>query len=541
MNPYDWQSHKPQVKVPRPALAKVAKTLGRGGSAVVLGGRGMGKSVFLQQVCTSLEREMRVVVVPAPPPELTVRACLDKLADALGVPAGAIDSRKILDSYFARGDAPKRLVLLFDEFDRYAEKADHRATNPPGRGFFNDLEATRRDLRPLGVLATGSIGVYVVRDILGSSFLARALHVTLSSFERLEVSRLARPFAERGKTLPEEVLDALQLATGGIPALVTFGLEQLWELSRRPVERDIADIFAEFREEHGEYLRDLLRSVSDPQLSEAPRRVWELIRSRPGPLSRAVLEEAVDGGNGNPPLVPLRGNPPFVPLRGNLDLDLVDALRLLQATGLVRFASSFYADPVTAHPVAGLLNLPTSSPPGERLREELVRDLGRLLAKLHGSSADFFRPTDGKRLVPEAVFAAYLALGFEFLGWQTEREAQNAAGRTDLKLRRNGSPKLVVIEVKIWGRNDYREAQQQIESYWTAEVAAGAVVQLTDAEIPDWPESYRRECLESCVTSVETQSLVDSPIRARLACVSETADGLTAHVDHLLLRLPRRS
>ena len=55
------------------------------------------------------------------------------------------------------------------------------------------------------------------------------------------------------------------------------------------------------------------------------------------------------------------------------------------------------------------------------------------------------------------------------------------------------------------------------------------------------PESYRRECLESCVTSVETQSLADSPIRARLACVSETPDGLTAHVDHLLLRLPRRS
>ncbi len=44
MNPYDWQSHHPQIEILRPALAKVVKRLGRGGSAVVLGGRGMGRS-----------------------------------------------------------------------------------------------------------------------------------------------------------------------------------------------------------------------------------------------------------------------------------------------------------------------------------------------------------------------------------------------------------------------------------------------------------------------------------------------------------------
>ena len=163
MNPYDWQSHHPQVEIPRPALAKVAKTLGRGGSAVVLGGRGMGKSVFLGQLCASLEREssLQVVVVPGPPPDLTVRACLDELSDILDVPHGAVKSRRILDAWFAKDNAPGRLVLLFDEFDRYAEKVDRHTRNPPGRGFFNDLEATRRDLKGLGVLATGSIGLDV--------------------------------------------------------------------------------------------------------------------------------------------------------------------------------------------------------------------------------------------------------------------------------------------------------------------------------------------------------------------------------------------
>ena len=126
MNPYDWQSHNPQVEVLRPALAKVTKTLGRGGSAVILGGRGMGKSVFLQQVCASLEREdgIQIIIIPAPPPELTVRACLDQLSRRLGASEGAFNSREILDDYFARDDAPERLVLLFDEFDRFVSVGD---------------------------------------------------------------------------------------------------------------------------------------------------------------------------------------------------------------------------------------------------------------------------------------------------------------------------------------------------------------------------------------------------------------------------------
>ncbi len=97
-----------------------------------------------------------------------------------------------------------------------------------------------------------------------------------------------------------------------------------------------------------------------------------------------------------------------------------------------------------------------------------------------------------------------------------------------------------MFEVKIWGRNDYQEAQHQIESYWSAEVEAGAVVQLTDAEIPDWPERYQRQCLEPTGVAIEPQSTSDSPLRARFSCTSTTADGLTARVDHFLLRISRR-
>lgn len=200
-NPYDWQSHNPRIEIPRADVERIAESLLQGGSAIVLGGRGMGKSVTLHQVKKALEKDgsTRVELIPAPPPELTVRACLDELAEVLGVPAGAQRSSRILERYFSR-DVPRRLVLLFDEFDRYAEKGEPAAV-PPGRGFFNDLEAARRDLPGLGVMATGSLGIFVVRDVLGSSFLSRALHVRLRPFPRDATSILAAPFAERGAAL----------------------------------------------------------------------------------------------------------------------------------------------------------------------------------------------------------------------------------------------------------------------------------------------------------------------------------------------------
>ncbi len=142
MNPYNWQSHNPRVAIPRAQVERVAETLSEGGSAVVLGGRGMGKSVFLRQLRTALEAggDVRVELISAPPPELSTRACLDQLADILGTDSGVIRSQAIFDAYFARRDVAPRLVLLFDEFDRYATRGEPSPDNPPGRGFFNDLE-----------------------------------------------------------------------------------------------------------------------------------------------------------------------------------------------------------------------------------------------------------------------------------------------------------------------------------------------------------------------------------------------------------------
>jgi hypothetical protein len=524
MNPYNWQVHRPQVEVPRATVGAVAEDLRRGGSFVLLAGRGMGKSVFLRQLQTALDRlsGVRSLLFSAPPAELTVRACIQALARKLGVAADdALDTHEVIETYLEQRGDGEQVVLLYDEFDRYA-RSKSSSMDSPGRDFFNNLESTRRDFPQLGILAAGSIGVFLFRDNLGSSFLARAKPVRLSPFDPPELQQLAAPFAEQARPLPLEVLEAMHLASGGNPALVTYGLESLWP-SSGPTARDVAELYAEFQHRHSEFLRDFSDSFASPELSEAPQRIWALIQNADGPVSHAALRSACAAPD------------------GILRLELADIIDLLQAAGLVKLTGSVHADPVNVRPVASILSLPRTSPPVPQLRDRLAQDLQTLLARLHAFGADFFRPGSagkGKQLVPEAVFSAFLALGLELLGWQAEREAQHGAGRTDIKLRWQGANERVVIEVKIWGRGNYQEANRQVESYWSADIAAGAVVMITDQEIINWPDLYRQSCLVPLGLQIESESS-RPPLSAQVACTTKTPDGLTTRVDHFLLRIAR--
>lgn len=524
-NPYDWQRHRPEVEVARSEVSSVVDKLRRGKSGVLLAGRGMGKSVFLRQLHGELSGVdgVHVLLFSEPPAELTVKAFLETLARRLGVEVEApLGTRELIESYFEKEGSRPLLVLLYDELDRYAPVSHLAIETPPGRQFFNNLESVRRDL-PVGVLAAGSIGVFGFRDAFGSSFMARADAVRLKPFAADEVETLAEPFAERGRALNAETLEALHLMSGGNPALVSYGLESLWSLPE-PTERDVARTFARFQQENRDFIRDFQLAFSAPGLSEAPARVWELIQRGSETISHRELADACKTSN------------------GSLDLDFADVLDVLESAGLIRLINPPQIDPVRVRPVTGVLSLPRASPPESRFVERFRGDLERLLSRIHAGAADFFRPGTGgrpKQLVPEAVFSAFLALGFELLGWRSERESQRGAGRTDVRLRLRDAPDIALIEVKIWGRHGYREAHRQLEGYWTDDVTAGAVVMLTDAEIADWTDVYRRECLVPLGLEAELSVPEASQIQARFECRTQTTDGLRPHVDHLLLRVPR--
>ncbi len=526
-NPYDWTLQNPQVEIPRPELQATAEGLLRGRSFILLAGRGMGKSVFLRQLQRELEAssDVRAHLFPEPPIEVTARSCLRQLGRGLGVETEASDhTSEVLDEYLEQ-DVPKNVVLLFDEFDRYARLPKDALESRPGRDFFNSLESMRRApprSGVVGVLAAGSIGSFIFRDVLGSPFVDRARRLLLSPFNREQLAELARAFAQRGEALPVEVREALLLASGGNPALATYGLGELWSRGN-PDERDVAAAFTDFLDSNRDFVRGFQLSFSNPQFSEAPQKVWELIQQSGGTVSRGDLDAACGAA------------------AQALHLDYGDVLTLLEAAGLIRIAGSMRSDEIVVQPITSVLNLPSRPANGSRLRERLQQDLESLLFRLHTSSADFFRPGSdggGKQLVPEPVFAAFLVLGLELLGWQADRESQRGAGRTDIVLRWAKTSEVAIVETKIWGRNDYRDVQRQVASYWTAETSAGAVVMLTDRAIGGWPEKYRQTCLpDADVLSPDRNSA--SPVRACLRASSKTPDDMTVEVDHFLVRLPR--
>ena len=382
MNPYNWRQHQPAIEIDRANLADVTGGLLQGGSGVLLAGRGMGKSVFLRQLQATLDQQEGVLTVlfPVPPAGRSMVGWLRALAQRLGSSIEEpLDPHEVIEACLSADGAPRRIVLLFDEFDRYAgTPASFAAADHAGRDFFNSLEAMGRDFPQVGMLAAGGIGVFVFRDALGSSFLARADKIRLAPFDREEILRLARPLAADGRQLGGEVVEALEVLTGGNPALVTYGLHGLWD-HPEPTARDVATIFTRFEERQAEFLRDFQLSFAPDHLSEAPGKIWRQVQDSGGTVSQEQLADACADG------------------LGLLRLNGADVLDLLESSGLVRVTGSVRANPVTVHPVASLLSLPlvSTSMPGTDLAERLREDLGALLGRLYGSSRRFLSTRSG--------------------------------------------------------------------------------------------------------------------------------------------------
>ncbi|MCC6559069.1 MAG: ATP-binding protein [Polyangiaceae bacterium] len=524
-NPYNWTLHTPTRPVVRAELlADLSRRLRRRTGCVLLGGRGMGKSVLLQQVGEQIQRDdasVRVVRFEGPPTPPTLSASVKMLGDRLGVAkANRLQLEELFEEYFAQRPGVSSCVLLFDELDQYATPHDRHSL---GRQLFNRLEAVRKSTRGrIGILAAGGLGIYVLRDVLGSAFMSRVYYAHPSLFSAAEIEELSEPFAERGTPLSEDVRKAIHLASGGNPALVTYGLERLWERSGR-TERDVAAIYARFASEYPDFVQSIRDSIAHPSFSEAPLRVWERIRVGSGEIPRAELLEAAATES------------------GKLRMDLRDILRLLRSAGLISGEGTTDTDdPLRVRATASILNLPAPSERRGGVIDLLREDLISLLSSIHDWSPDFFRPGlkgDAKIIVPECVFTAFLGMGLLMRGWAVEREAVQGAGRTDLKLKRHGGT--VVVETKLWDRTDYKEVQGQVEGYWSGAVRAAAVVMISDAGERSFnEEQYRRRCLSRADLKV-TEAAAPPPLRGRFVVESTTAQGFAARVEHILLRLPR--
>jgi hypothetical protein len=175
-----------------------------------------------------------------------------------------------------------------------------------------------------------------------------------------------------------------------------------------------------------------------------------------------------------------------------------------------------------------------------KLRDRLFRDLAAILSEMQLWSPDFFQPGHGGaagELVPESALSAFLGLCLKQLGWAVEREALQGAGRRDLKIMRRR--RAAVIEIKRWGRNDYKEVQRRLESGWAPGVFAAVAIMIHDGEAATLVAGYRATCLSRPGLKVACVP-VPAPILRHFRVRATTDDGFHAPFDHLLLRIRRR-
>jgi hypothetical protein len=289
----------------------------------------------------------------------------------------------------------------------------------------------------------------------------------------------------------------------------------------------VTEIFDRFRDKHtAGFLDKITDPVFDSDISDAPELVWRELQRAGGRMSPKRLNELVKQAQGNQKIRPQR------------------IFEMLRSTGLIRAADDAWrraSIDVEIIPSILTLDIPEQRNVRNNLREQLVADLCDVLASIHRMASDFFRTdpkTKAREIVPEAVFSAGLVLGLEPRGWKVEREAQSATGRTDIKARHDRfGEQWIVVEVKIWGRNDYAEIHSQVTSYWTKDVVALATVMVTDHQDQGWADEYDKKCLDGKVTSYDRKA--PSPMlsghfiaRSDICLVEET--------DHFLLQLPKR-
>jgi hypothetical protein len=519
--PYRWDQDHPAVSVARPQLLGPLLEDVRAGRAVrLVGGRGMGKSVLLEQLREELasDASVRAVLVPGPPEAFTVTACVEALGVSLW---GERTTGILFDDLVIRpqDEHVGLLVLLFDEVEQYVSRAAGAPNDGLGRRWFNFLETRRKNLRGfLGIVAAGGVGLLYLERALGSSLVSRASSVLLTPFDRDELRRLAEPFERDGRALNEPILATILALSGGNPALATYALEHAWTEPSPRVEH-IQAAFAAFRAKNGAFVRDVWRSICEPAVLDAPGRVLDVVRARAGVVPRAELLGACE------------------PRGESVRIELQQALQILGAAGFVAMEGSDAADPVLVHAVSSVLNLPERPASEGDPVERLLADVAAVLGQLHRFGRDFHGDRD---LLREEVFSSVLAVGLVLLGWQeTDREAVQKGGYTDVRvrLRQPGMTGHVVLEVKLWGRNDYETIQRQLDDYWVSDTLHGVAVMLGKRDSVGWNRDYEQACLPpGDFLALETPQDLVGRWRVELP----DGSGAPRRTDHFLVQLPKR-
>lgn len=499
MTPFRWKAEWPSHRFVHPLRDELVAGLRNGEAHVVYGGRGMGKTVLLREVTEALEAlSFPVVRVEAGPGPLSA-ALLDVLPTR---------SRGRLRPALEAIEGPVALVI--DEIDG-REPREARET----LDLIGSLSRTALDGR-LGVLVAGGVGAFRLSgNPTGSPFASRINATHFLNPVSAEVAETwSAPLRGRSPEYDGDWLEAARIASGGIPLLLAALLEAGWREGTSalgPLLDPVAWL-RRFIERQDGYRRSVRDSVQLGGAEGPAAQLLGQIHVAQGRLTRAAIRE--------------------VKLT---ESQAEDQIRLFAAAGLVTHDNDFLVDPWRVAPLPSMLRL-FGSPPRPAGLEEVVPAVEAAARQIAANAVDFWHGRGSKRrILPEATFSAFVAVQLHQLGFLADREAQRGPGRTDLVVRIRGLEGEVVVEVKIWKRNDYRDIEAQAQSYLREGSHAACAFMIADEALPD--VEYAREVLRD-------PNLVPAESAGELRRWRRQvprADGHSVPITHLLLCLPRRT
>lgn len=502
---YRWTSDSSIPVIDRARQrARILEVLLRGDGAVLYGGRGMGKSYLIRQLRDDLSAIDDVTTLYLTPDTLhSVDAYLDQLISALGL-AGPIRTVSEAVETWLGDNRGRRLVLLYDEVDGYVRGTAH------GARLFDALEGARKAAAfRLGILAAGGLGLVEMGRSWSSTFTSRAQRFFAERFDRAELVELAEPLR---LSEPDPVLDTLYAHSGGIPALSVAGMRGLLEAAER-TPRQVVSTFETFTTDHADYIQLIWTALGEESSVDAPARLWRALRRDASIDDVETLQAQLKAIS-----------------RRQID----QGLDILQAAGLVEVGRRVAGrTPIALVPSILSLPDPGQATRHDTLREQLRDDLVAALRYIRRwGSTSFIR--EGV-LMPEAVFQTAILITLASRGWEhVTQESEQGAGRIDVRASHPHHDGHVIIEVKRWPENDYKDIQDQVESYRDDETAAMATVMISLKQALDADE-FNQTCFANDATPVDG---FDPLIL--LERTSLRADGPSMPIDHFLLKLARR-
>lgn len=545
-NPYNWDGESKHF-VPRDELlSRVREMLLNGDHGYILGCRGMGKSSFLRKLSQSLENEpVETIYFPEPPAKRTIEEAskmlwyeVEKICKRTSVSSTCqsdlcrfAEQMRIDEFWFLflaeleqKNPNLQSVILLLDELDGYA--APDGSRTPWGASFIDKLEGVRkRSQERLVIYAAGGLSTAALDSLYLSTFFSRATPELLEPFGFDELVELAAPFQSRGTPLRDDVIEMIRVTSGGNPALATFALENLWANSS-PTPNDVAAVMEKQKGRPSSIPSSIRGSIFESSISDGPELVWSALKHADGTIPKERIDAIVSKSTGH-----FQDKTEWI-------------FRMLRTSGLIRADDlAFMRNPIQVELIPSIMTLDIDSDLGESLtlantlREQLNADLVDILQRIHGMSGDFFNAAND--VVPESVFSAMIGLLLEMRGWTIDREANSGPGRTDIKARHGHFPdEVAIVEMKIWGRNDYEGIHEQVTGYWTSGVTALATVMVGKLQDADWPDKFATQCQDG-----KTPDYSKQPHPSALAgyFVAKTPPSCGVNeVDHYLLRLAKR-